>query len=235
MIPISDINPAKSNPIISRIFIIASIIVYVLIQPKNPSELFNFFYEFAAIPCEIFNNKPLSIDQYYNNDCSALTSNIVFENKNIFLCLILSNIFHANFIHILGNLWSFWIFGNNIEDVLGRARFIIFLFMTGLFSMFAHVILNFNDINPIVGASGIVSALMGAYVYLFPNAQLLVLVPFGFLFPTTIRAKFFMIFWFFSQIVIALQNNNISWEAHIGGFLIGYLVLRIFNYRRYTL
>ena len=82
MIPISDINPAKSNPIISRIFIIASIIVYVLIQPKNPSELFNFFYEFAAIPCEIFNNKPLSIDQYYNNDCSALTSNIVFENNN---------------------------------------------------------------------------------------------------------------------------------------------------------
>ena len=107
--------------------------------------------------------------------------------------------------------------------------------MTGLFSMFAHVILNFNDINPIVGASGIVSALMGAYVFLFPNAQLLVLVPFGFLFPTTIRAKFFMIFWFFSQIFIALQNNNISWEAHIGGFLIGYLVLRIFNYRRYTL
>ena len=76
---------------------------------------------------------------------------------------------------------------------------------------------------------------MGAYVYLFPNAQLLVLVPFGFLFPTTIRAKFFMIFWFFSQIFIALQNNNISWEAHIGGFLIGYSVLRIFNYRRYTL
>ena len=143
MIPISDINPAKSNPIISRIFIIASIIVYVLIQPKNPSELFNFFYEFAAIPCEIFNNKPLSIDQYYNNDCSALTSNIVFENKNIFLSLFLSNIFHANFIHILGNLWSFWIFGNNIEDVLGKARFIIFLFMTGLFSMFAHVFFKF--------------------------------------------------------------------------------------------
>ena len=235
MIPISDINPAKNNPIISRIFIITSILVYALVQPKNPAELFNFFYEFAAIPCEIFNNRPLSIDQYYNNDCSATTINIVFENKNIFLSLVLSNIFHANFLHILGNLWSFWIFGNNIEDVLGKTRFIIFLFMTGLFSIFAHIFLNFSDINPIVGASGIVSALMGAYVYLFPNAQLLVLVPFGFLFPTTIRAKFFMIFWFISQIVIALQNNNISWEAHIGGFLIGYLVLRILNYRRNTL
>ena len=98
-----------------------------------------------------------------------------------------------------------------------------------------QILLNAFDINPIVGASGIVSALMGAYLYLFPNDQLLVLVPFGFLFPTTIKAKFFMIFWFISQIFIALQNTNISWEAHIGGFIVGYLILKIFNYRRYTI
>ena len=158
-----------------------------------------------------------------------------FENKNIFLSLLFSNMFHANFVHILGNLWSFWIFGNNIEDKLGKIRFIIFLIFTGLASMFSHILLNAFDINPIVGASGIVSALMGAYLYLFPNAQLLVLVPFGFLFPTTIKAKFFMIFWFISQILIALQNTNISWEAHIGGFIVGYLILKVFNYRRYTI
>ena len=234
MIPISDINPPKNNPIISRIFIFVSILVYVLIQPRNPNELFNFFYEFAAIPCEVFSNQPLSLEQYYNNQCSLKSSNIVFENKNIFLSLLFSNMFHANFVHILGNLWSFWIFGNNIEDKLGKVRFIIFLIFTGLASMFSHIILNAFDINPIVGASGIVSALMGAYLYLFPNAQLLVLVPFGFLFPTTIKAKFFMIFWFISQILIAIQNTNISWEAHIGGFIVGYLILKVLNYRRYT-
>ena len=235
MIPISDINPPKNNPVISRIFIFLSILVYVLIQPRNPNELFNFFYEFAAIPCEVFSNQPLSLEQYYNNQCSLKSSNIVFENKNIFLSLLFSNMFHANFVHILGNLWSFWIFGNNIEDKLGKIRFIIFLIFTGLASMFSHIILISFDINPIVGASGIVSALMGAYLYLFPNAQLLVLVPFGFLFPTTIKAKFFMIFWFISQILIALQNTNISWEAHIGGFIVGYLILKVFNYRRYTI
>ena len=235
MIPISDINPAKNTPVISRIFMFITIGVFLLVQPKNQIDLINFFYQYSAIPCELITFSPLSESQFYSNDCLNNTTAPIFQNKNLVLSIVFANFFHANFIHILGNLWSFWIFGNNIEDVLGRARFIIFLFMTGLFSMFAHVILNFNDINPIVGASGVVSALMGAYVYLFPNAQLLVLVPFGFLFPTTIRAKFFMIFWFFSQIVIALQNNNISWEAHIGGFLIGYLVLRIFNYRRYTL
>mgnify|MGYP005727093887 FL=1 len=235
MIPISDINPPQNNPVISRIFIILSILVYVLIQPKDPSELFNFFYEFAAIPCEVLNNRPLSLDQYYNNQCTLKSSNIVFENKNIYLSLFFSNMFHANFVHILGNLWSFWIFGNNIEDKLGKLKFIIFLIFTGVVSMFSHIILNTYDINPIVGASGIVSALMGAYLYLFPNAQLLVLVPFGFLFPTTIKAKFFMIFWFISQIFIAIQNTNISWEAHIGGFIVGYLILKIFNYRRYTI
>ena len=235
MIPISDINPPKNNPVISRIFIFLSILVYVLIQPRNPNELFNFFYEFAAIPCEVFSNQPLSLEQYYNNQCSLKSSNIVFENKNIFLSLFFSNMFHANFVHILGNLWSFWIFGNNLEDKLGKVKFIIFLIFTGLASMFSHIILNAFDINPIVGASGIVSALMGAYLYLFPNAKLLVLVPFGFLFPTTIKAKFFMIFWFISQILIAIQNTNISWEAHIGGFIVGYLILKIFNYRRYTI
>ena len=201
MIPISDINPAKNTPIVSRVFIIIVALVYLLIQPKTSNELFNFFYEFAAIPCELFLNTPISGTQFYGNDCSLLGSDLVFPNKNLYISILFSNFFHANFVHILGNLWSFWIFGNNIEDVLGKARFIIFLFMTGLFSMFAHVILNFNDINPIVGASGIVSALMGAYVYLFPNAQLLVLVPFGFLFPTQL-----FIFLFFIYVLFLLKK-----------------------------
>lgn len=235
VIPISDINPARNTPVISRIFMFATVGVFLLIQPKNQIELFNFFYQYSAIPCELVNFSPISESQFYNNDCFNSQSSSIFPEKNLLLSVISANFFHANFIHILGNLWSFWIFGNNIEDKLGKIRFIIFLIFTGLASMFSHIILNAFDINPIVGASGIVSALMGAYLYLFPNAQLLVLVPFGFLFPTTIKAKFFMIFWFISQILIALQNTNISWEAHIGGFIVGYLILKVFNYRRYTI
>ena len=235
VIPISDINPARNTPVISRIFMFATVGVFLIIQPKNQIELFNFFYQYSAIPCELVNFSPISESQFYNNDCFNSQSSSIFPEKNLLLSVISANFFHANFIHILGNLWSFWIFGNNVEDKLGKFRFIIFLIFTGLASMFSHIILNAFDINPIVGASGIVSALMGAYLYLFPNAQLLVLVPFGFLFPTTIKAKFFMIFWFISQILIALQNTNISWEAHIGGFIVGYLILKVFNYRRYTI
>jgi membrane associated rhomboid family serine protease len=201
------------------------------LQPKNSTDLFNFFYEFSAIPCEIQKGVPLSANQFYSNDCLVTIDNVIFANKNLMLSLITANFLHANLLHLVGNLWSFWIFGNNIEDKLGNLKFIIFLMVAAGGSIGTHIFLNYSDLNPIVGASGIVSALMGAYLYRFPNAKLLVLVPFGIIFPTTIKAKYFMAFWFASQVLISLQNNNISWEAHIGGFFVGYLTMRLINNR----
>jgi len=231
MIPISDINPAENTPYITRFFIFFTIAVYILLQPKNSADLFNFFYEFSAIPCEIQKGVPLSANQFYSNDCMVTIDNVVFANKNLMLSLLIANFLHANLLHLVGNLWSFWIFGNNIEDKLGKLKFTIFLMVAAGGSIGTHIILNYSDLNPIVGASGIVSALMGAYLYRFPNAKLLVLVPFGIIFPTTIKAKYFMAFWFASQVIISLQNNNISWEAHIGGFFVGYLTMRLINNR----
>ena len=231
MIPISDINPAENTPYITRFFIFFTIAVYILLQPKNSADLFNFFYEFSAIPCEIQKGVPLSANQFYSNDCMVTIDNVVFANKNLMLSLLTVNFLHANLLHLAGNLWSFWIFGNNIEDKLGKLKFIIFLMVAAGGSIGTHIFLNYSDLNPIVGASGIVSALMGAYLYRFPNAKLLVLVPFGIIFPTTIKAKYFMAFWFASQVIISLQNNNISWEAHIGGFFVGYLTMRLINNR----
>ena len=231
MIPISDINPAENTPYITRFFIFFTIAVYILLQPKNGTDLFNFFYEFSAIPCEIQKGVPLSANQFYSNNCMVTIDNVIFANKNLMLSLITANFLHANLLHLVGNLWSFWIFGNNIEDKLGNLKFIIFLMVAAGGSIGTHIFLNYSDLNPIVGASGIVSALMGAYLYRFPNAKLLVLVPFGIIFPTTIKAKYFMAFWFASQVLISLQNNNISWEAHIGGFFVGYLTMRLINDR----
>ena len=232
MIPISDINPARNVPVVSRIFIMLSSLTFLFLQPKNNIDLLNYFYKYAAIPCELINNLPISANQFYNNNCSLEPDIVIFPDKNILLSIIVSLFLHANFLHILGNLWSFWIFGNNVEDKLGKIRFILFLIVSGVISIVGHSLLNFGNLNPIVGASGIVSALMGAYLYLFPNAKLLVLVPFGVFFPTTIKAKYFMIFWLISQFIIAIQSNNISWEAHISGFLFGYLLLKVSKFRR---
>ena len=231
MIPISDINPAENTPYITRFFIFFTIAVYILLQPKNSTDLFNFFYEFSAIPCEIQKGVPLSANQFYSNDCMVTIDNVIFANKNLMLSLLTANFLHANLLHLVCTLWSFWIFGNNIEDKLGNLKLIIFLMLAAGGSIGTHIFLNYSDLNPIVGASGIVSALMGAYLYRFPNAKLLVLVPFGIIFPTTIKAKYFMAFWFASQVLISLQNNNISWEAHIGGFFVGYLTMRLINNR----
>ena len=232
MIPISDINPARNVPVVSRIFIILSSLTFLFLQPKNNIDLLNYFYKYAAIPCELINNLPISANQFYNNNCSLEPDIVIFPDKNILLSIIVSLFLHANFLHILGNLWSFWIFGNNVEDKLGKIRFILFLIVSGVISIVGHSFLNVGNLNPIVGASGIVSALMGAYLYLFPNAKLLVLVPFGVFFPTTIKAKYFMLFWLISQFIIAVQSNNISWEAHISGFLFGYLLLKVSKFRR---
>ena len=232
MIPISDINPARNVPVVSRIFIILSSLTFLFLQPKNNIDLLNYFYKYAAIPCELINNLPISANQFYNNNCSLEPDIVIFPDKNILLSIIVSLFLHANFLHILGNLWSFWIFGNNVEDKLGKIRFILFLIVSGVISIVGHSFLNVGNLNPIVGASGIVSALMGAYLYLFPNAKLLVLVPFGVFFPTTIKAKYFMLFWLISQFIIAIQSNNISWEAHISGFLFGYLLLKVSKFRR---
>ena len=231
MIPISDINPAKNTPYVTRVFILFTAAVYLLVQPKTSSDLFNFFYEFSAIPCEIQKGYPLSANQFYKNNCFASNDGVIFNEKNLLMSLITANSLHANLLHLVGNLWSFWIFGNNIEDKLGIFKFNIFLILAAGGSIGTHIFLNFSDLNPIVGASGIVSALMGAYLYRFPNAKLLVLVPFGIIFPTTIKAKYFMAFWFISQVLIALQNNNISWEAHIGGFIVGYISMALLNNR----
>ena len=204
MIPISDINPARNIPFISRLFIIFSGIIFIFFQPKNNNDLINFFYKYSAIPCELVNDYPLAANQFIYNNCTLSPDYLIFPNKNIILSIIISLFLHANLIHIIGNLWSFWIFGNNVEDKLGKIKYILFLLTSGFVSVLGHVVVNQYDLNPIVGASGIVSALMGAYLYLFPNAKLLVLVPFGIFFPTTIKAKYFMLFWLISQLFIAL-------------------------------
>ena len=100
MIPISDINPAKNIPIISRLFIIVTALIFLFLTPKDGTELFTFFYKYAAIPCEIFNNNPLSMNQFYSNNCLLDPDVLIFENKNIRFSLF--------GLQYQPNCWFFW-------------------------------------------------------------------------------------------------------------------------------
>ncbi len=232
MIPISDANPSANKAIVTISLISICIFVYIFLTPGE-SSFGEYLYKYAAIPCELLNNSPLTDTQLWLNECESREGEIIFANKNILYSIFYSPLIHSGFLHLLGNIWSLWIFGDNVEDALGKIKTIFFIFLTAILSIYGHALLNPSSTIPIVGASGIVSAFMGAYLFMFPNARILAFLIFPFLMPVTIKAKTFMTFWIISQLALTFQTTNISWEAHIFGFISGYFIVRyIFKLNR---
>jgi membrane associated rhomboid family serine protease len=144
---------------------------------------------------------------------------------------VLTSMFiHGGFLHILGNMWFFWIFGRGIEDLLGHVKFLVFYFACGIAAGIIHIIVNANSPIPTVGASGAIAGVMGAYLIKFPRARIVTLVPI-FLFFTTldIPAAFLLLYWFAMQFFSGVgsigysttSSGDVAWFAHIGGFLAG--------------
>lgn len=149
---------------------------------------------------------------------------------------IFSNLFlHGGWLHIIGNMWYLWLFGDHVEDWLGPLPFLAFFLLTGLIANLSHIILDpFSDI-PVIGASGAVSGILGAYLILYPTAKIKTLVPiFIFLQIFEVPATIFLGLWFFLQLqsgTTAATGSNIAWWAHIGGFLAGMLLIKLFPCR----
>jgi len=225
VIPISDANPSTNKATVTISLISICIFVYIFLTPGDNS-FGEYLYKYAAIPCEVLNNSPLTDSQLWLNDCEATEGEIIFDAKNIMYSILYSPLLHSGFLHLLGNIWSLWIFGDNVEDVLGKTKTIVFILLTAILSIYGHTLLNPTSTIPIVGASGIVSAFMGAYLYMFPNARILAFLFIPFWMPVTIKAKTFMTFWIILQLALTFQITNISWEAHLFGFITGYLIVR---------
>ena len=143
---------------------------------------------------------------------------------------------HAGFLHLAGNMLYLWIFGNNIEDILRKFRFILFYLVCGTIAALGHVATDFNSVIPMVGASGAVSGILGAYLVLFPFARIKTLV-FLFIFVTIIRvpALFLLGLWVLIQVGNAMAQSGgagVAWFAHIGGFLAGMLLILPFRRMR---
>ncbi len=204
MIPIRDINPSETHPVVNNTIIAVCIIVYVL-------ELFYgasreaFFHHFGLVPAQV---KIIPLFSY------------------MFL--------HGGFWHLLSNMWFLYIFGDNIEDRLGPARYLIFYLGCGLASGLAHLMLNLGSPVPIVGASGAIAGVMGAYLVLFPHARVLTLVPLFFI-PLFIEIPAFFLLgvWFVIQLLNAASTTagatGVAWWAHVGGFVAGIAFLKFFS------
>jgi len=146
---------------------------------------------------------------------------------------------HGGFAHIFGNMLYLWIFGDNVEDSMGHFRFLIFYLLCGILASLAHVLSSMGSQIPTIGASGAIAGVLGAYLVLYPRASILTLVPFGY-FMRMIRlpALLILVFWFVLQLFYGMLSlpgaratGGVAWFAHIGGFLSGLLLIRIFRSR----
>jgi membrane associated rhomboid family serine protease len=143
--------------------------------------------------------------------------------KNVWLAVVVSMFLHGGVMHIAGNMLFLWVFGNNIEDRLGKLGFALFYLVGGFAAIAAHVAVDPASTVPVVGASGAIAAVMGAYLVWFPNAPVRTVVIFYFITIMDIRAKWLLGFWLVLQFFTS-PNAGVAWVAHVGGFVFGVLV-----------
>lgn len=222
MIPLRDANPGLARPIMTYLIVAITALIWLFVQlPSSDGDAQVF--SLATIPCELFTGDPLDAADFAGDSCAAEPVGAPFaENKSVAFSLIASLFLHAGFGHLIGNLWSLWIFGNNVEDAMGKAGFIAFYLICGVGGSLAHALRNPDSITPLIGASGAIAGVMGAYLLLFPHARITSLLLY---FPVKVPAWIFLLVWFGSQFLIAAQVSSVAWEAHVGGFIIGAVIV----------
>jgi membrane associated rhomboid family serine protease len=224
MIPLRDTIPSARFPIVTLGLICVNVLVFLMEINLGGRALDSFFHLWGIVPaCYTVSSLPVwqvmrLCDAYWPPPLHYLT--------------LLSSMFvHGGWMHILGNMWSLWIFGDNVEDRMGRLGFLLFYLLSGLAAGAVHIVTNPASAVPTVGASGAIAGVMGAYLILFPHATVITLVPIFFILQTIeLPAVVFLGFWFLSQLfsgTLALaagaQAGGVAWWAHIGGFVVGFL------------
>lgn len=219
MIPLRDYRPSGSFPIVTVSLIAINVIVFVyqLLLESKPAPFSNisygdlFIYRWGAVPREIMHG----VD---------------------WLTLLTSMFLHGGFLHIAGNMLYLWIFGDNVEDAMGHLRFLLFYLLSGLAAALAQVMTNPDSAIPMVGASGAIAGVLGAYLLLYPYGRVLTLmILFYFIRIVEVPAIVLLGLWFLLQLANAslgqLAGGGVAWFAHIGGFLAGALLLFLFKKR----
>jgi membrane associated rhomboid family serine protease len=210
IIPLRDINPTKTFPYVTLTLIGINIVIFIGTFILSMEESIEFYREFGMIPARL-----LGIGEEFNNYS-------VFHN---FGTMFSSIFIHGGIMHVVSNMWILWLFGDNVEDALGHFPFLIFYFASGIAADVMHILINASSSIPTVGASGAVAGVMGAYLLMYPKAQIKVFV-FLIIFFTTfnVPAVLFIGLWFVSQLIsgigtLAADNvGGIAFWAHIGGF-----------------
>ena len=203
MIPLKDENPTKKKCYTRFIILFICVVVFFFQISSHETNLITYYFGFK--PASFFNNfdKPTF--------SPALT-------------LMTSIFMHGGWMHLIGNMMYLIIFADNVEDVFGTKKFILFYLLSGIFASFSQAFMDFSSEIPMIGASGAIAGVLGAYLFYFPRAKILVLVPFFIFFTIRVPASILLIFWFVFQFLnLSNVESSVAWMAHIGGFVFGYI------------
>lgn len=207
-IPLKDDNPTYRFPYVT-VFLIALNCVLFIYQIFSPEGINYLIYKMGTIPYELTHFTSLS---------SQRIPPVLTIPVSMFL--------HGSLLHLAGNMLYLWIFGNNVEDYLGPMKFTGFYLFSGLAASLLHIIFNGNSRVPMIGASGAIAGILGAYMLLYPRARVLTLVfLFFFIRIVPVPAAFVLGFWFLMQVLNVGIGGGVAWFAHIGGFLAGIVLL----------
>lgn len=208
MIPLRDSQPSHSFPAVTGVLIVINVLVFLYQFSLDDYSLNVFFADWAMIPAR-------------------------FQVSG----LVTSMFLHGGWMHLIGNMWFLWIFGDNVEDVLGRMKYVVFYLASGVAASAAHLISNPNSDLPSVGASGAIAGVMGAYLLKFPHARIVTLLPIIIFFTTIeVPAWLMLVYWFVIQIFSGFGDiasstgatkGGVAWFAHIGGFLAGMALVTV--------
>jgi membrane associated rhomboid family serine protease len=207
MIPLRDTQPSYTFPFVTVAIIVLNVAAFLYEFSMDPYELNFFIAHYGVIPTRF---------QW----ADVLTS--------IFL--------HGGWMHLIGNMWFLWIYGDNVEDILGHSQYLLFYLLCGLAATMVHIAFNADSRVPTIGASGAIAGVMGAYVVKFPHSRITTLVPITiFLTTVDIPAYFILLYWFVIQFFSGvgsvghshLSQGGVAWFAHVGGFLAGVALILV--------
>jgi membrane associated rhomboid family serine protease len=219
MFPLRDNIPSRHRSYAMWTLLALNIVAFLATVGLNAAQEFKLFHLYGVVPARYFDAQWAMIHGYPDGLLLPL-------GTHMFL--------HSGWLHLIVNMWTLWIFGDNVEDVMGPFKFLAFYLLCGLGALAVHMLTEPGSAVPVVGASGAIAGVMGAYFFLYPHAKVvtflpILIIPFVFELP----AVFYLGAWFLTQVVSGMLapsgGGGVAWWAHIGGFVAGMLLLRFFR------
>jgi len=232
VIPYRDENPTLKTPFVTYAIVAANVLVWVVVQGAGATlPLARSVCDLGLIPGELTGRVAAGTAFQMAPDLYCQV-----EGARHYWHVLSSMFLHGSWMHIIMNMWFFWIFGNNVEDSMGRLRFAVFYLMCGTAAALAQVAMDPASAVPVVGASGAISGVMGAYLVLYPRVRVFTLVPLGFFLTTIALPAWAMLgYWIVLQFLGGLPelagvqgNGGVAFWAHIGGFVVGAATIKLF-------